>query len=89
MSKRSLHFIGDGWDDYLYWQKIDKKFIKKINRLLEEMQRTPFTGSGKPEALKEDLSGAWSRRINQEHRLVYLVTDSEIRVVSCRLHYRK
>jgi len=89
MSKRTLHFIGDGWDDYLFWQKNDKKILKKINRLLEEAQRTPFDGTGKPEPLKEDLAGAWSRRVSDEHRLVYVVTGAEIRVVSCRFHYKK
>lgn len=89
MSKWSLHFIGDGWKDYIYWQKIDKKMIKKINGLLAEMQRTPFEGLGKPELLKGDLSGAWSRRINDEHRLIYIVVGDEIRVIGCRFHYAK
>jgi toxin YoeB len=87
MSKRSLHFTPQGWQDYLYWQQNDKKITKKINRLLEESARTPFFGIGKPEPLKEDLAGAWSRRIDDQHRLMYIVTDSEIRISSCRYHY--
>jgi len=85
----SLHFTSAGWEDYVFWQKTDKKLLKKINRILEEIQRTPFEGIAKPELLKGDLSGAWSRRINDEHRLVYVVSDKEVRIVSCRFHYRK
>lgn len=89
MSRRSLHFIGDGWDDYQYWQKTDRKTVQKINRLLLELQRDPFCGIGKPEPLKEDMSGSWSRRIDKEHRLVYAVTTQEIQIISCRFHYPK
>ena len=72
----------------MYWQSQDKKILKKINQLLKECRRDPFTGIGKPEQLRGNLSGAWSRRINHEHRLVYLVTDEDIRVIACRYHYQ-
>ena len=75
------------WSDYLYWQKIDKKMIKKINELLKDITRDPFDGIGKPEPLKFEYSGLWSRRINDERRLVYKVYDDSIAVVSCRYHY--
>lgn len=75
------------WEDYLYWQKEDQKMVDEINGLIEECQRNPFTGTGKPEPLKGDLTGFWSRRITREHRLVYLPEDKGIYVVSCRFHY--
>lgn len=75
------------WQDYLYWQKADKKNIKKINELLRDIKRDAFDGLGKPEALKYEFSGLWSRRITDEHRLIYKVTDEAIIVVSCRYHY--
>ncbi|MCG8527469.1 MAG: Txe/YoeB family addiction module toxin [Opitutales bacterium] len=82
-------FEDGAWKEYLYWQKTDKKILKKINDLIKEIKRTPFEGTGKPEALKYDLQGYWSRRINQEHRLVYSVNDnlSELVIVQCRYHY--
>lgn len=82
-----LTFTENAWEDYLYWQKIDKKILKKINVLIKEIQRTPFEGSGRPEQLKYDLAGYWSRRIDQEHRLVYQVTETEILIYACRFHY--
>ncbi|MBI9068626.1 MAG: Txe/YoeB family addiction module toxin [Salinivirgaceae bacterium] len=82
-----LTFTENAWDDYLYWQKMDKKILKKINGLIKEIQRTPFEGSGRPEQLKYDLAGYWSRRIDQEHRLIYQVADNEILVYQCRFHY--
>lgn len=82
-----LTFSENAWDDYLYWQKIDKKTVKKINGLIKEIQRTPFDGSGRPEQLKYDLAGFWSRRIDHEHRLVYQVEDNELKIYSCRFHY--
>lgn len=82
MSK--ITFAEDAWDEYLYWQTQDKKTIKKINGLLKEVQRTPFTGEGKPEPLK---GGLWSRRINDKDRLVYDVTDEAIVVLQCKGHY--
>ena len=84
---RSISFTTDGWEDYLYWQAHDKQVLKKINQLLKDCQRDPLLGIGKPEPLRNELSGAWSRRITEEHRLVYLVTDGEIRVSGCRYHY--
>ena len=80
-------FTENGWADYIYWQSIDKKIVKKINGLVKEIQRTPFEGSGKPERLKYDFVGFWSRRIDQEHRLVYQVAENELRIISCRYHY--
>lgn len=80
-------FSKTSWDDYLYWQKEDKKILRKINSLNKEIQRTPFEGSGKPEALKFDLKGLWSRRIDREHRLVYSIRKNEILIYSCRFHY--
>lgn len=77
----------DAWDDYLYWQAQDKRILKKINQLLRDICRSPFEGTGKPEPLKENLSGLWSRRIDGEHRLVYAVEDKKIVVFSCRRHY--
>lgn len=71
----------------MYWQKVDKKMLKKINALIKAIQRTPFEGAGKPEQLKYDLAGYWSRRIDQEHRIVYQATDKEILIYACRYHY--
>lgn len=86
MSK-TISFTTDGWEDYLYWQSHDKQVLKKINQLLKDCQRDPFAGIGKPEPLRHELSGAWSRRITDEHHLVYLVVGEEIRVIGCRYHY--
>ena len=80
-------FMSDAWDDYLYWQQNDKSTLKKINALIKESMRTPFEGTGKPEALKENLKGFWSRRINLEHRLVYKIADDAIYIMQCRYHY--
>ncbi len=75
------------WSDYLYWQSADKRTLKKINALLQDIKRNPFDGLGKPEPLKYEMAGTWSRRITQEHRLVYEVFEESILVVSCRYHY--
>lgn len=80
-------FMAGAWEDYLYWQKNDKSVLKKVNALIKESMRTPFDGTGKPEALKENLAGFWSRRINLEHRLVYKVEDEAIFILQCRYHY--
>jgi len=83
-----LSFSDDAWDDYLYWQQNDKKILKKINRLIKEIQREPFEGIGEPEPLKYNWSGYWSRRITIEHRLVYKVSDDNLMIAQCRYHYR-
>jgi len=80
-------FLTTGWEDYLYWQQTDKSILKKINALIKEIDRMPFEGAGKPEPLKHDLSGWWSRRINLEHRLVYKIDGGAIVVLQCRYHY--
>ena len=80
-------FTPDSWQDYLYWQKNDRKILKRINELIKDVQRSPFEGIGKPEPLRHQLWGCWSRRIDQEHRLVYEITESEIRIIACRFHY--
>jgi toxin YoeB len=82
-----LSFADDAWDDYLYWQQQDKKILKKINRLIKEIQREPFEGIGEPEPLKYNWSGYWSRRITIEHRLVYKITDDTLLIAQCRYHY--
>jgi toxin YoeB len=83
-----LTFTEDGWDDYLWFQENDKKLLKRINILIKEILRTPLEGIGKPEPLKANLSGYWSRRINPEHRLVYEVLEDSIMIVACRFHYQ-
>ena len=75
------------WEHYLFWQDADRATLRKINALLKECLRTPFAGTGKPEALKGNLRGYWSRRITQEHRLVYKATGDELRIAQCRFHY--
>ena len=80
-------FSTNAWDDYVSWQTEDKKVLKKINVLIKEIKRTPYEGKGKPEPLKYDLQGFWSRRIDREHRLVYQYTQDEILIYSCRYHY--
>ncbi len=75
------------WSDYLYWQTQDKKTIKRINKLIEAMKRQPFVGIGKPELLKENLSGFWSRRIDDTNRLIYTTTETQLTIISCRYHY--
>ena len=82
-----LTFTEHAWDDFLYWQKADKKQGKKINALIKDIQRNPTDGIGKPEPLKYDLAGYWSRRIDHEHRLVYQVKDNELLIYACRYHY--
>ncbi|WP_310441127.1 Txe/YoeB family addiction module toxin [Sulfurimonas sp.] len=83
----NLTFTNDSWNEYLYWQQADKQIVKKINQLLKDVKRDPFEGVGKPEPLKYEFAGCWSRRITDEHRLVYEVTDSSIVIISCRYHY--
>jgi toxin YoeB len=82
-----LEFDPSGFEDLAYWIAKDRKKALKIIKLIKEIQRTPFSGTGKPEALKHELAGCWSRRIDQEHRLVYMVEDDRIRILGCRFHY--
>ncbi len=83
----NLIFAPKAWDSYLYWQKTDKVIVKRINILIKDIQRNPFEGIGKPEPLKHALSGFWSRRINDEHRIVYKVTEDNILIAQLRYHY--
>ena len=85
MSK--IVFSEQAFEDYLYWQVQDRKVLKRINLLLKDISRDPFSGLGKPEGLKENLSGLWSRRIDDRHRLVYRVVDDKIEVYQCKGHY--
>ena len=82
-----ITFSADAWDSYLYWQTTDKAILKRINQLIKEIQRQPFEGIGKPEPLKHGLSGYWSRRINDEHRIVYKVTGDTLLIAQLRYHY--
>lgn len=84
-----IAWTNDAWADYVYWQGQDKKTLKRINKLIAECQRTPFTGIGKPEPLKESLAGFWSRRIDETNRLVYTVEQKQLTIISCRYHYGK
>jgi len=84
---RELTFKEKAWNDYQYWQTQDKKILKRINQLLKDIIRNGHDGIGKPEPLKENLNGCWSRRINEEHRLIYQIVENEIQVYACRYHY--
>ena len=87
MGKRTLTWTAESWKDYLYWQTQDKKTLKRINKLINATLREPFEGIGKPETLKENLSGFHSRRIDETHRLVYAVEEYQIVIISCMHHY--
>lgn len=82
-----ITFSTNAWEQYLYWQSTDKKILKRINALIKDIQRTPHEGTGKPEPLKHGLSGYWSRRINDEHRIIYKHRDSTILIAQLRYHY--
>ena len=82
-----IEFSESAWEDYLYWQKTDKAILKRINGLIHDIQRSPFEGIGKPEPLRHALSGFWSRRINDEHRIVYSVEGRVLRIAQVRYHY--
>lgn len=83
-------FLDDGWSDYLWWQANDRKLLKRINQLIADIDRNGHEGIGKPEPLRNDLSGYWSRRINSEHRLVYRINEADvIHIVACRFHYER
>jgi len=83
----TLAWTNEAWKDYVYWQGQDKKTLKRINKLITETQRNPFKGIGKPEPLKENLAGFWSRRIDESNRLVYIIDDTRLTIISCRYHY--
>ena len=85
----SLAWTKVGWADYVYWQNQDRKTLRRINKLITDAQRSPFEGIGKPEPLRENLSGYWSRRIDESNRLVYWVDDGQLTIISCRYHYEK
>lgn len=92
MSSRLLSWSDESWDDYLYWQTQNKKTqnkktLKRINKIINDVKRSPYEGIGKPESLKENLSSFWSRRIDDTNRLVYAVDDNAITIISCRYHY--
>lgn len=87
MTNRRLDWTDEAWSDYLYWQSQDKKTLKRINKLIKATKTLPLEGIGKPEPLRENLSGFWSRRIDSTHRLVYAVDGGYITIVSCRYHY--
>ncbi len=84
-----LSWTKEAWSDYTYWQTQDKKTLKRINKLILDTQRSAFDGIGKPEPLKENLAGFWSRRIDDTNRLVYIVEDNQLTIISCRYHYGK
>lgn len=83
-----LLWADDAWEDYLWWKVKDPRLMKRVNRLIEAIAKDPFRGIGKPEPLKHEWSGYWSRRINEEHRLVYKVSQGRIFIAACRYHYR-
>ncbi|MFD6355748.1 Txe/YoeB family addiction module toxin [Nocardia tengchongensis] len=82
-----LAFTDSAWDDYLWWQTNDKQTLRRINALITDVKRSGYTGIGKPEPLKHSLAGYWSRRITSEHRLVYVIEDDVVVIISCRYHY--
>ena len=84
---RAIRFVPDAWNAYLYWHEQDKKTLKRLNLLITASAREPFAGIGKPEALRGDLSGYWSRRIDEANRLVYRANDAELVIIACRFHY--
>jgi toxin YoeB len=86
-STPQVAFSADGWEDYVYWSETDRRVLKRINGFIAAILRDPFRGIGKPEALKSALAGYWSRRIDQEHRLVYLFEERRLIVIQCRYHY--
>ena len=90
MSTRGLEllFTEPGWRDYLFWQQTDRRMVKRINELIRDALRSPFQGIGKPEPLRHELQGCWSRRIDSEHRLVYEVHERQLRIIACRYHYQ-
>ena len=84
-----IKFSRIAWDDYMSWQSEDRSIVKRINELIKDIQRTPYEGKGKPESLKYDLTGFWSRRIDREHRLVYRIEENDLFIFGCKFHYDK
>ena len=84
-----LSWTREAWSDYIYWQGQDKKTLKRINKLITDTKRSPYEGIGKPESLKENLAGFWSRRIDDTNRLVYVIANNQLTIISCRYHYEK
>ncbi len=84
---RNVKFTDEAWNSYIFWQTQDRKTLKRVNDLINDAQRDPFSGIGKPEALKHSLSGFWSRRIDETNRLVYEATEEDLVIISCRYHY--
>ncbi|WP_332855555.1 Txe/YoeB family addiction module toxin [Duganella sp. S19_KUP01_CR8] len=84
---RNVKFTDEAWNSYIYWQTQDKKTLKRVDDLIKDAQRDPFSGIGKPEALRHSLSGFWSRRIDETNRLVYEATEEDLVIISCRYHY--
>ncbi len=82
-----VSFTDPAWEDYIYWQNQDKKTLKRINKIIENTKRTPFEGLGKPESLRANLSGLWSRRIDEKKRIVYSIDDEQITIIACKGHY--
>lgn len=89
MTKLNVLFTAQAWQEYLDWEKKDRQMVKRIDKLITDTIRHPFTGVGKPEGLKNNLSGFWSRKINEEHRMVYGVTETEIQIIQLKYHYTK
>jgi len=85
---KDIVFTGKAYTDFIEWSKTDRKIFEKISILIEETSRTPFKGKGKPEPLRHQLKGCWSRRITEEHRLVYKVDENEVQIISCKYHYQ-
>ncbi len=84
---RILSWTNEAWKSYVYWQTQDRKTLRRINKIIQDIKRNPFEGIGKPEPLKENLSGFWSRRIDESNRLVYAVNERSLTIISCRFHY--
>ena len=84
-----LSWTREAWSDYIYWQEQDKKTLKRINKLITDTKRSPYEGIGKPESLKENLADFWSRRIDDTNRLVYVIDNNQLTIISCRYHYEK
>ena len=84
-----VSFSDRGWEEYQHWQETDRRMLRRVNQLIKDIMRSPYDGIGKPETLRHQLAGFWSRRIDDEHRLVYRVTETTVEIVSCRYHYTR